>query len=70
MDGAVLYQAIGGRATCRQLVTVFYAPVVRDPVLRPIFAGTTFKRAIDEFSAFLAQLLWADRRLTRRSGGG
>ncbi|HLZ32161.1 MAG TPA: ankyrin repeat domain-containing protein [Chloroflexota bacterium] len=57
MDGFDLYQAIGGTATCRRLAEVFYARVKRDPVLRPLFPGKTLKCAIEEFSAFLAQLL-------------
>jgi truncated hemoglobin YjbI len=57
MDGFKLYQAIGGTATCRKLAEVFYARVKRDPVLRPLFPGKTLKCAIEEFSAFLAQLL-------------
>ena len=57
MTGVDLYQAIGGTPTCRQLSAVFYARVARDPVLRPFFPGKTLKCAIEEFSAFLAQLL-------------
>src|SRR3981081_4444547 len=57
MNGCDLYQAIGATLTCRKLATVFYARVARDPVLRPLFPGKTFKCAIEEFSAFLAQLL-------------
>ena len=51
-----LYQAIGGTALCRQLSGAFYARVEKDPVLRPLFPGKTFKCAIEEFAAFLAQL--------------
>ena len=36
-----LYQAIGGTAGCRKLSTAFYAGVARDPLLRPLFPGTT-----------------------------
>ncbi|MCU1259795.1 MAG: globin [Bryobacterales bacterium] len=57
MDGFNLYQAIGGTVTCRKLSAAFYARVERDPVLRPLFPGKTFKCAIEEFSAFLAQFL-------------
>src|SRR4051812_34956506 len=57
MDGFNLYQAIGGTATCRKLSAEFYARVERDPVLRPLFPGKTLRCAIEEFSAFLAQLL-------------
>jgi len=52
-----LYQAVGGRRTCRQLSEAFYARVARDPVLRPLFPGKTLRCAIDAFAAFLAQFL-------------
>jgi truncated hemoglobin YjbI len=52
-----LYEAFGGTATCRALATAFYARVARDPRLLPLFPGTTFRCAIDEFAAFLAQFL-------------
>ena len=35
----------------------FYARVERDPILRPLFPGKSFKCAIEEFTAFLAQFL-------------
>lgn len=57
MDGFNLYQAIGGAVTCRQLSAAFYNRVERDPVLRPLFPGKTLRCAIEEFTAFLAQLL-------------
>ncbi|MGO9261529.1 MAG: ankyrin repeat domain-containing protein [Bryobacteraceae bacterium] len=57
MRGANLYEAIGGKAACRRLSVAFYARVERDPVLRPLFPGKSFKCAIEEFSAFLAQFL-------------
>ena len=51
------YEAIGGTAGCRGLSVAFYARVERDPVLRPLFPGKTFKCAIEEFAAFLVQFL-------------
>lgn len=56
MDGSTLYRAFGGTRMCRQLSEAFYARVEKDPVLRPLFPGKTFKCAIEEFAAFLAQL--------------
>jgi truncated hemoglobin YjbI len=53
--GSNLYEAIGGRDTCRRLSVAFYARVERDPLLRPLFPGKTFTCAIEELSAFLAQ---------------
>lgn len=54
---AGLYTAIGGRAGCLRLSTAFYARVDRDPLLRPLFPGTTLRCAIEAFAAFLAQVL-------------
>ncbi len=54
---AGLFEAIGGAAGCRTLATKFYARVERDLLLRPLFPGTTFRCAIEEFSAFLVQFL-------------
>jgi hemoglobin len=56
MDGFNVYQAIGGKQTCRQLSVAFYARVKRDTILRPLFPGKTLKCAMEEFAAFLAQL--------------
>ena len=35
--GGNLYERIGGEEACRKLVAAFYARVVRDPVLRPVY---------------------------------
>jgi hypothetical protein len=56
-NNANLYEVFGGRTACRELSVAFYARVARDPVLRPLFPGKSFRCAIEEFSAFLAQLL-------------
>ena len=60
--GSGLYEAFGGAAECRRLADAFYARVENDPLLRPLFPGTTLRCAIDEFSAFLAQFLEQTRR--------
>lgn len=52
-----LYRDIGGNAACRKLAVAFYARVEQDPVLRPLFPGKSFRCAIEEFTAFLAQFL-------------
>jgi hemoglobin len=52
-----LYAAVGGTTGCRALSTAFYAGVAQDPILRPLFPGTTFTCAIEAFAAFLAQFL-------------
>lgn len=57
MDVDHLYEAVGGKIACRRLSEAFYARVDNDPLLRPLFPGTTLRCAIEEFSAFLAQFL-------------
>ncbi|HUB83253.1 MAG TPA: ankyrin repeat domain-containing protein [Bryobacteraceae bacterium] len=52
-----LFETMGGTRACRKLSRAFYARVERDPLLRPLFPGTTFKCAIDAFSSFLVQFL-------------
>jgi hemoglobin len=52
-----IFQTIGGSGACRKLSKAFYARVDRDPVLRPLFPGTTLRCAIDAFAAFLVQFL-------------
>jgi len=61
-----LYEALGGRELCRKFSTAFYARVERDPLLRPLFPGTTFTCAIEEFAAFLAQFLGGPGEDTQR----
>jgi truncated hemoglobin YjbI len=55
---------MGEAAGCRALATAFYANVARDPLLRPLFPST-FKCAIEEFSAFLVQFLGGDPGATQ-----
>lgn len=59
-----IYGAMGGATGCRALATAFYAHVERDPILRPLFPST-FKCAIEEFSAFLVQLLGGEADATQ-----
>jgi len=62
---AELYGAVGGAAGCRALATAFYAHVEQDPILRPLFPST-FRCAIEEFSAFLVQFLGGEADATQR----
>jgi hemoglobin len=62
---AELYRAVGGASGCRALATTFYAQVEQDPILRPFFPST-FKCAIEEFSAFLVQFLGGEAEATQR----
>src|ERR1700735_5000764 len=61
---AKLYDAIGRTAGCHALATAFYAHVEQDPILRPLFPST-FKCAIEEFSAFLVQFLGGEADATQ-----
>jgi hemoglobin len=56
-DSADLYKTVGGKDVCHRLAEAFYARVARDPVLRPLFPGKSFRCAIEAFAAFLAQFL-------------
>jgi len=66
VDGPDLHQAIGGTATWRRLAVAFYSRVARDPLLRPLFPGKTLHCAIEEFTAFLAQLFEGPSEDTQR----
>jgi truncated hemoglobin YjbI len=66
LDGSDLHQAIGGTATWRRLAVAFYSRVDRDPLLRPLFPGMTLHCAIEEFTAFLAQLFEGPSEDTQR----
>jgi truncated hemoglobin YjbI len=66
VDGAGLHQVIGGTAAWRRLAVAFYSRVSRDPVLRPLFPGKTLQCAIEEFTAFLAQLFQGPSEDTQR----
>lgn len=52
-----LFDAIDGSVKCRELATVFYARVAKDPALRPLFPGKSHRCAIEQLAAFLAQFL-------------
>ena len=61
-----LYATIGGVVGCRKLSAEFYALVDRDPLLRPLFPGSTLRCAIEEFTAFLIQFLGGPPEHTQR----
>jgi hemoglobin len=56
-DTITIFQALGGSPACHKLARAFYARVERDPLLRPLFPGSTFTCAIGAFAAFLVQFL-------------
>lgn len=61
-----LYADLGGQPGCKRLATALYARIARDPVLRPMFPGKTFRCAIDEFTAFLVQFLGGPAEETQK----
>jgi hemoglobin len=58
--------AIGSTATWRRLSVAFYSRIDMDPLLRPLFPGKTLHCAIEEFTAFLAQLFGGPSEDTQR----
>jgi hemoglobin len=42
---------------CRKLAAAFYARVITDPILRPLFPGKSLRCATEEMAAFLVQIL-------------
>jgi hemoglobin len=50
-----LYEEMGGRATFENLVSHFYALVVVDPVLRPMYPEDDLKGAAERLLMFLEQ---------------
>jgi hemoglobin len=50
-----VYEAAGGEATFRLLVTRFYARVADDPVLRPLYPDKDLASATEHLTLFLIQ---------------
>jgi truncated hemoglobin YjbI len=57
LGSSSLYELAGGTASCQRLSVAFYALVAKDPILRPLFPGKSFRCAIEQFTAFLVQFL-------------
>jgi hemoglobin len=49
------YEAVGGEATFRRLVSRFYQEVAQDPVLRPVYPSKDLGPAEDHLRLFLIQ---------------
>jgi len=64
--GTGVHQSVGGTAAWRRLSEAFYARVDRDPLLRPLFPGKSLHCAIEELTAFLAQLFGGPSDETQR----
>lgn len=54
-EEASFYVAVGGEATFRRLVEVFYAGVAQDPLLRPMYPEADLAPAADRLALFLMQ---------------
>lgn len=65
-DPPCLHQAIGGTESWRRLSEAFYGRVAHDPRIRHLFPGKTFHCAIEELTAFLAQLFGGPSGDTQR----
>lgn len=65
-DPPCLHQAVGGTETWRCLSEVFYGRVAHDPRIRHLFPGKSFHCAIEELTAFLAQLFGGPSGDTQR----
>jgi hemoglobin len=64
--GRSIFESIGGTSGCRRLAELLYTQIERDPLLRPFFPGKTHTCAIEEFAAFLVQVLGGPSGDTRR----
>jgi hemoglobin len=54
-EEASFFVAVGGEATFRRLVDVFYEGVATDPVLRPLYPEEDLGPAADRLTLFLMQ---------------
>jgi hemoglobin len=62
------YDAVGGAATFRRLVEVFYAGVADDPVLRPLYPEPDLGPAADRLRLFLEQYWGGPRTYSDERG--
>jgi hemoglobin len=62
------YEALGGEAALRRLIEAFYAQVLVDPVLEPVFAHFT-PTHIDHVVVWLSEVFGGPAGYTERLGG-
>lgn len=62
------YDAVGGEATFRALVSRFYAGVADDPVLRPLYPEEDLSGAEDRLRMFLVQYWGGPRTYSEQRG--
>ncbi|CCH30065.1 group II truncated hemoglobin [Actinosynnema sp. NPDC047251] len=63
-----MYEAIGGEPALRELVDDFYAKVLADPLLRPVFVNFT-EQHLDHVVVWLAEVFGGPARFTEQLGG-
>jgi hemoglobin len=63
-----IYERAGGTAGIRKVVTVFYASIFQDPILRPLF-DRPVDTHIDHLTAFLSEVFGGPKRYTNELGG-
>jgi hemoglobin len=66
-QAATIYDQVGGDATFRRLVDIFYAKVEADPVLRPLFPPDLTEGRENQF-LFLTQFFGGPPRYTAKRG--
>lgn len=60
------YDEVGGEKFFTELVSLFYAQVATDPILRPMYPDHDLQAAARRLQLFLEQY-WGDQRLTPKS---
>ncbi|MEJ2852916.1 MULTISPECIES: group II truncated hemoglobin [unclassified Saccharothrix] len=63
-----MYDAIGGSKVLDELVEVFYAKVLDDPLLKPLFENFTRKH-LEHVSVWLAEVFGGPATFTEELGG-
>ncbi len=67
MDGTTIYEQVGGEATFRRLVDLFYARIEQDPLLRPLFPPD-LEPGKQHQILFLSQYFGGPRHYTEQRG--
>lgn len=65
---ATHYDLLGGEENLRRTVDAFYASVLKDPLLQPLF-GEGRPHHVDHLTAFLAEVFGGPARFTEELGG-
>jgi hemoglobin len=63
-----LYEHVGNEDALRRTISVWYASVLRDPVLHPLF-GEGRPTHVDHLTAFFAEVFGGPTRFTDELGG-